>query len=60
VDALAGLRRLGLSLAVVTNKPYAATIGILEALNLHTYSTRSSGATPFPSASCIRLRSLQR
>lgn len=33
-ETLAGLRRLGLPLAVVTNKPYAATIEILEALGL--------------------------
>lgn len=36
-DTLKGLRSLGLALAVVTNKPYAATLEILEALGLHGY-----------------------
>jgi phosphoglycolate phosphatase len=48
VDALAGLRRLGLSLAVVTNKPYAATIGILDALDLHTYFDAVIGGDTLP------------
>jgi phosphoglycolate phosphatase len=37
VDTLAGLRRLGVPLAVVTNKPHAATMEILEALDLRAY-----------------------
>jgi phosphoglycolate phosphatase len=48
VDALVGLRRLGLSLAVVTNKPYAATIDILEALDLRTCFDAVIGGDTLP------------
>lgn len=48
VDTLASLRRLGLPLAVVTNKPYAATIDILEALNLRTYFEAVIGGDTLP------------
>ncbi|MCG7394173.1 phosphoglycolate phosphatase [Microvirga sp. ACRRW] len=36
-ETLESLKSLGLSLAVVTNKPYAATIDILEALDLQRF-----------------------
>jgi phosphoglycolate phosphatase len=36
-DTLEGLKRLGLPLGVVTNKPYAATLDILEALGLRAF-----------------------
>lgn len=47
-DTLAGLRRLGLPLAVVTNKPYAATIDILEALGLRGYFDAVIGGDTLP------------
>jgi len=47
-DTLAGLRRLGLSLAVVTNKPYAATMDILEALGLRGYFAAVIGGDTLP------------
>jgi phosphoglycolate phosphatase len=48
VDTLANLRRLGLPLAVVTNKPYAATIDILEALDLRIYFEAVIGGDTLP------------
>jgi phosphoglycolate phosphatase len=47
-DTLAGLRGLGLPLAVVTNKPYAATIEILEALGLRAYFDAVIGGDTLP------------
>jgi phosphoglycolate phosphatase len=47
-QTLAGLRGLGLPLAVVTNKPYAATIGILEALGLRAYFEAVVGGDTLP------------
>lgn len=48
VETLAGLRRLGLPLAVVTNKPYGATIDILEALGLRGYFDAVIGGDTLP------------
>jgi phosphoglycolate phosphatase len=48
VETLSSLRRLRLSLAVVTNKPYAATIDILEALDLHIYFDAVVGGDTLP------------
>ena len=48
VETLAGLRGLGLPLAVVTNKPYAATIDILEALGLRIYFDAVVGGDSLP------------
>ncbi|MBM1173260.1 phosphoglycolate phosphatase [Microvirga arabica] len=48
VDTLAGLRRLELPLAVVTNKPYAATMDILEALDLSAYFNAVVGGDTLP------------
>ena len=48
VEALSGLRDLGLPLAVVTNKPYAATIDILEALDLRSYFDAVVGGDTLP------------
>jgi phosphoglycolate phosphatase len=48
VETLAGLRGLGIPLAVVTNKPYAATIDILEALGLRTYFDAVIGGDTLP------------
>jgi len=48
VETLAGLRRLGIPLAVVTNKPYAATIDILESLGLRTYFDVIIGGDTLP------------
>ncbi len=47
-ETLAGLRSLELPLAVVTNKPYAATIGILEALGLRAYFQAVVGGDTLP------------
>jgi len=47
-ETLAGLRGLGLPLAVVTNKPYAATIDILEALGLRAYFDAVVGGDTLP------------
>lgn len=47
-ETLAGLRRLGLPLAVVTNKPYGATIDILEALGLSAYFDAVIGGDTLP------------
>ena len=47
-DTLAGLRALGLPLAVVTNKPFGATIDILEALGLRIYFDAVIGGDTLP------------
>lgn len=47
-ETLEGLRRLGLSLAVVTNKPYAATIDILETLGLRGFFGAVVGGDTLP------------
>lgn len=47
-DTLKGLRGLGLTLAVVTNKPYAATMEILEALGLCGYFSAVVGGDTLP------------
>ncbi|MBA1155979.1 phosphoglycolate phosphatase [Microvirga mediterraneensis] len=47
-DTLAGLRALGLPLGVVTNKPFGATIDILEALGLRTYFDAVIGGDTLP------------
>ncbi|WP_414473129.1 phosphoglycolate phosphatase [Microvirga sp. M2] len=47
-DTLAGLRGLGLPLAVVTNKPHAATMDILEALGLRGYFDAVIGGDTLP------------
>ncbi|WP_262028088.1 phosphoglycolate phosphatase [Microvirga sp. Mcv34] len=47
-DTLAGLRSLGLPLAVVTNKPYGATIAILEALDLRAFFDAVVGGDTLP------------
>jgi len=47
-DTLASLRRLGLPLAIVTNKPYAATLDILEALGLRGYFDAVIGGDTLP------------
>jgi phosphoglycolate phosphatase len=48
VETLSSLRELGLPLAVVTNKPYAATIDILEVLGLRTYFDAVVGGDTLP------------
>jgi phosphoglycolate phosphatase len=48
VETLSALRELGLPLAVVTNKPYAATIDILEALGLRAYFDAVVGGDTLP------------
>jgi phosphoglycolate phosphatase len=48
VETLSSLRELGLPLAVVTNKPYAATIDILEVLGLRTYFDAVIGGDTLP------------
>lgn len=48
VETLAGLRQLGLPLAVVTNKPYGATIDILETLGLRAYFDAVIGGDTLP------------
>ncbi len=48
VETLSGLRDLGLQLAVVTNKPYAATIDILQALDLKAYFHTIIGGDTLP------------
>ncbi len=48
VETLVGLRGLGIPLAVVTNKPYAATIDILEALGLQAYFEVVVGGDTLP------------
>jgi phosphoglycolate phosphatase len=48
VEMLAGLRGLGFALAVVTNKPHAATIEILEALGLRAYFDTVIGGDTLP------------
>ncbi len=47
-QTLESLRRLGLPLAVVTNKPYAATIDILEALALRGFFDAVIGGDTLP------------
>ncbi len=47
-ETLTGLRSRGLSLAVVTNKPYAATIDILETLGLRGYFDAVIGGDTLP------------
>jgi 2-phosphoglycolate phosphatase, prokaryotic len=47
-ETLEGLKRLGLSLAVVTNKPYAATIDILETLGLRRFFGAVVGGDTLP------------
>lgn len=47
-DTLEGLKRLGLPLAVVTNKPYAATIDILEVLGLRAFFGAVVGGDTLP------------
>jgi phosphoglycolate phosphatase len=47
-ETLASLQRLGLPLAVVTNKPYAATMDILEALGLRAYFGAVVGGDTLP------------
>ena len=47
-DTLKGLHGLGLALAVVTNKPYAATMEILEALGLSGYFGAVVGGDTLP------------
>jgi phosphoglycolate phosphatase len=48
VETLTGLRGLGFALAIVTNKPYAVTIDILEALGLRTYFNAVIGGDTLP------------
>jgi len=48
VETLVGLRQLGLPLAVGTNKPYRATIDILEALGLRGYFDAVIGGDTLP------------
>jgi phosphoglycolate phosphatase len=48
VETLSALRELGLPLAVVTNKPYVATIDILEALGLRAYFDAVVGGDTLP------------
>jgi phosphoglycolate phosphatase len=47
-DTLAGLQRLGLPLAVVTNKPVVAAVDILEAFKLHAYFAAVIGGDTLP------------
>jgi len=47
-DTLEGLTTLGLPLAVVTNKPYRATIDILDTLGLHTFFRAVIGGDTLP------------
>jgi phosphoglycolate phosphatase len=47
-DALKELAELGLPLAVVTNKPYRATIQILENLGMHTFFRAIIGGDTLP------------
>jgi phosphoglycolate phosphatase len=48
VDTLADLRRMGFPLAVVTNKPYTATIDILETLGLQRFFEVVIGGDTLP------------
>jgi len=47
-ETLEALRRCGLSLAVVTNKPQAATVSILEALGLRVFFDEVIGGDALP------------
>jgi phosphoglycolate phosphatase len=47
-DTLEGLKGMGLSLAVVTNKPYSATIDILESLELKSFFATIVGGDTLP------------